>query len=212
MLLEGSCHCGVICFRVRSAHSYSFNLCYCNICRKTGGGGGYAINLGAECESLEVEGDEHRSVYHAVMREGAREHVSPAERSFCALCGTSLWLWDPRWPDLVHPLASAIDTELPRPSRTHAPDARGQALLVSVRTSGRRTGNSTATRRNRWPSGTGALGSPARTDRSCRAPHSCREAGSPRPARLRPEGAIAVCGRGVSRLHRKASCAGSGSC
>ncbi|MDE0048094.1 MAG: GFA family protein [bacterium] len=120
MLLEGSCHCGAIRFRVRSAHPYPFNLCYCNICRKTGGGGGYAINLGAEYESLEVEGDDNRSVYHAVMREDGGEEISPAERSFCALCGTSLWLWDPRWPDLVHPLASAIDTELPAPpERTH---------------------------------------------------------------------------------------------
>ena len=40
MLLEGSCHCGAIRFRVRSAHPCPFNLCYCNICRKTGGGGG----------------------------------------------------------------------------------------------------------------------------------------------------------------------------
>ena len=29
MLLEGSCHCGAIRFRVRSAHPYPFNLCYC---------------------------------------------------------------------------------------------------------------------------------------------------------------------------------------
>ncbi len=115
MLLEGSCQCGAIRFRVRSAHPYPFNLCYCSICRKTGGGGGYAINLGADYESLEVEGDENRSVYHAVMREDGREEISPAQRSFCARCGTSLWLWDPRWPELVHPLASAIDTELPRP-------------------------------------------------------------------------------------------------
>ena len=26
-----------------------------------------------------------------------------------------MWLWDPRWPDLVHPHASAIDTPLPSP-------------------------------------------------------------------------------------------------
>ncbi|MCP4646560.1 MAG: GFA family protein, partial [bacterium] len=46
--------------------------------------------------------------------------ISPAERSLCSKCGTALWLWDPRWPDLVHPLASAIDTELPiPPERTH---------------------------------------------------------------------------------------------
>ena len=120
VMLEGSCHCGAIRFRVRSAHPYPFNLCYCSICRKTGGGGGYAINLGAEYESLEFEGDEHRAVYHAVMRDGGAEHASPAERSFCRRCGTSLWLWDPRWPDLVHPLASAIDTPLPvPPERTH---------------------------------------------------------------------------------------------
>ena len=78
MLLEGSCHCGAI--RVRSARPYPFNLCYCNICRKTGGGGGHAINLGAEHESLEVEGEEHRSVYHAVMR-GGRTASTSARRS-----------------------------------------------------------------------------------------------------------------------------------
>jgi hypothetical protein len=31
-----------------------------------------------------------------------------------------LWAWSPDWPDLVHPFASAIDTELPAPpERTH---------------------------------------------------------------------------------------------
>jgi hypothetical protein len=32
----------------------------------------------------------------------------------------ALWLWDPNWPELVHPHASAIDTPLPiPPERTH---------------------------------------------------------------------------------------------
>lgn len=26
-----------------------------------------------------------------------------------------LWLWDGQWPELIHPFASAIDTELPVP-------------------------------------------------------------------------------------------------
>ena len=26
-----------------------------------------------------------------------------------------LWLWDKSWPELIHPFASAIDTELPIP-------------------------------------------------------------------------------------------------
>ena len=52
--------------------------------------------------------------------EETKPHLSPAMRHFCSLCGSHLWLWDPRWPELVHPLASAIDTPLPRPpERTH---------------------------------------------------------------------------------------------
>jgi hypothetical protein len=122
MLLEGSCHCGAVRFRLRSRHPYPFNLCYCSICRKTAGGGGFAINLGGESDTLEVEGRARVRVYHAKMREGneAEPCESPAERHFCALCGSHLWLWDPRWPELVHPLASAIDTPLQKPpERTH---------------------------------------------------------------------------------------------
>jgi hypothetical protein len=122
MLLEGSCHCGAVRFSLRSAHPYPFNLCYCSICRKTGGGGGYAINLGGDHETLAVEGGESVRVYHAIMRDVESEvpYESEAERHFCGNCGSALWVWDPRWPELVHPFASAIDTELPvPPERTH---------------------------------------------------------------------------------------------
>ena len=45
---------------------------------------------------------------------------STAERNFCKNCGSALWLWDPTWPELIHPFASAIDTELPNaPEKTH---------------------------------------------------------------------------------------------
>ncbi|MEM1047862.1 MAG: GFA family protein [Pseudomonadota bacterium] len=122
MLLEGSCHCRAVRFRVQSRHPYPFNLCYCSICRKTAGAGGYAINLSAAFDTLEVDGAEHIAVYRAVMRheDGRADEQSPAERRFCKACGSQLWLWDPRWPDLMHPHASAIDTPLPTPpERTH---------------------------------------------------------------------------------------------
>ena len=116
MLLHGSCHCGAVRFTVESAHPRPFNLCYCSICRKTAGGGGYAINLGADAASLEVEGREHLRVYRAVV-DGA---TSPAERHFCINCASALWIFDPRWPELLHPFASAIDSDLPPPpERTH---------------------------------------------------------------------------------------------
>ncbi len=116
MKLHGSCHCGAVRFTVESAHPYPFNLCYCSICRKTAGGGGFAINLGADAATLEVEGRDALRVYQAVI-DG---ETSPAERHFCGRCGSALWVFDPRWPELLHPFASAIDSELPvPPERTH---------------------------------------------------------------------------------------------
>ena len=117
MLLEGSCHCGAVRFSVESATPYPFMLCYCSICRKTAGTGGYAINLGADASTLEIEGSENLSVYHAVLhdRGGAEEEHSTARRNFCGQCGTALWLYEPSHPELVHPHASAVDTPLPKP-------------------------------------------------------------------------------------------------
>ena len=118
MLLEGSCHCGSVRFRVESAEPYPYQACYCSICRKTAGGGGYAINLGADANTLEVEGEENLSVYHAKLYDsGGPDGVpaSEAERNFCKFCGSAVWLFSPSYPDLVHPHASAIDTPLPRP-------------------------------------------------------------------------------------------------
>ena len=122
MKLEGSCHCGAVRFRLRSAHPYPYQRCYCSICRKTQGGGGYAINLGGDARTLRVSGRQHVSIYHAKMHEPGetRARRSPAERHFCSKCGSALWLYDKRWPDLVHPFASAVDTPLPAaPRSTH---------------------------------------------------------------------------------------------
>ncbi len=116
MLLEGSCHCGAVRFSVESPHPYPYQRCYCSICRKTAGGGGYAINLSGLAETLQVEGAEQQGVYHAVI-DGRK---SSGERHFCKQCASALWVFDPDWPELVHPFASAIDTELPvPPERVH---------------------------------------------------------------------------------------------
>lgn len=113
MRLEGSCHCGAVRFSLNAPSPYPYLHCYCSICRKTAGGGGYAINLGGDFASLEVEGEEHLSVYRA--RTGIDQEPSEGRRHFCKHCGSALWLYDPRWPTLVHPFASAIDSPLPIP-------------------------------------------------------------------------------------------------
>ncbi len=116
MLLQGSCHCRAVTFRVESRTPYPFNCCYCSVCRKTAGGGGFAINIMGRMDTLRIRGVRNLRVYQAVI-DG---RTSPAQRYFCRRCGSHLWLWDPRWPLLVHPLASAIDTDLPAaPERVH---------------------------------------------------------------------------------------------
>ncbi len=111
MKLNGSCHCGAVRFSVTAYAPVPYLRCYCSICRKTAGSGGFAINLGARADTLTVEGEETITVFHAKI-DGEE---SPAERRFCSRCGSALWVWDPRWPELVHPFAGVIDTPLPEP-------------------------------------------------------------------------------------------------
>ncbi len=117
MKLEGSCHCGKVSFSLESKHPTPYNRCYCSICRKVGGGGGYAINVGGDAESLSVRGEEHISIYNTAD-DRAPDGISPLGRRFCKHCGTMLWAWDSRWPELIHPFASAIDTPLEAPPET----------------------------------------------------------------------------------------------
>jgi hypothetical protein len=117
MYLKGSCHCGKVKFTVESADPVPFMRCYCSICRKTAGTGGYAINLGALAETMKVTGKRFVRVYRARIpgKGSKRAHLSSARRHFCTNCGSALWVWDPTWPELVHPHAGAVDTPLPVP-------------------------------------------------------------------------------------------------
>lgn len=117
MRLEGACHCRAVRFSVEADAPVPFMRCYCAICRRTAGAGGFAVNLGARNDTLRIEGADEVSVYRARLDDGT---TSSARRHFCRRCGSPLWLHDPSWPELVHPHASAIDTPLPvPPERVH---------------------------------------------------------------------------------------------
>lgn len=118
MLLEGSCHCNAVRFSLESHTPYPYMRCYCSICRKTQGGGGYAINIMGLAETLKIRGKPNISIYRVCLKEGGSRRLSSARRHFCGRCGSALWVSDPQWPDLVHPFASAIDTPLPKPPQT----------------------------------------------------------------------------------------------
>ncbi|MBT4045922.1 MAG: GFA family protein [Rhodospirillaceae bacterium] len=111
MQLQGSCHCGAVHFTVDSPGPQPYQRCYCSICRKAGGAGGFAINLLADNNSMKITGKKNLSVYQALNDGQPSKH----RRYFCKKCGSHMWAWNENWPDLIHPLASIIDTPLPRP-------------------------------------------------------------------------------------------------
>ncbi|MEB3273399.1 MAG: GFA family protein [Prochlorothrix sp.] len=117
MHLQGSCHCRSVRFSLESPYPYPYNRCYCSLCRKTNGSGGYGINIGGLRDTLQVEGQEHIKIYRTQYRDdqGNLVREGPGERHFCQHCGSHLWGWDPRWPEFIYPYASAIDTPLPTP-------------------------------------------------------------------------------------------------
>lgn len=119
LLLEGSCHCSAARFSVRSHTPQPYMHCYCTICRKTAGGGGYAINIMGQAETMQVSGG-GLSVYQAHGTASASGGRSAARRHTCQTCGSALFIIDPGWPEWVYPFASAIDTALPvPPERVH---------------------------------------------------------------------------------------------
>jgi len=120
MQLEGSCHCNSIRFSCESSQPVPFLKCYCSICRKLNGSGGYGINIGADFNTIQLIGEEFIDVYHATT---TTHYSAPgvgkkSGRHFCNQCSSGLWNWDERWPSLFHPYPSIIDTQLPQASST----------------------------------------------------------------------------------------------
>ena len=121
MQIEGSCYCGRVRFSAVSHTPYPYMRCYCSMCRKTAGGGGYAVNIMAQADTFEVQGNQHVATHINWVDDDSqpgRLTESPGKAYYCRDCGSALWSGDPRWPQWVYPYASAIDTPLPRPPET----------------------------------------------------------------------------------------------
>lgn len=120
MKIKGSCHCGAVRYSVDAPEPIPYMRCYCSICRKTAGSGGFGVNIGARMESLVVEGVEHVRRYDPGSGETGSDAREGSGRRFCGRCGSPLWNYDVRWPELVHPHAGSVDNDLPEPpERVH---------------------------------------------------------------------------------------------
>ncbi|KAL0082188.1 Mss4-like protein [Phycomyces blakesleeanus] len=112
MELQGSCHCGKTSFSVVSHTPAPFMRCYCSICRKCQGGGGYAINIMGVYSTLKVTGKEYIREYKA-LRDKTTKELCGNTRYFCGECGSHLYAYNPAYADSVYPMACAIDSPLP---------------------------------------------------------------------------------------------------
>ena len=117
MNIEGSCYCGEVKFSAISHTPYPYMQCYCSFCRKTSGSGGYGINIMAQADSLNVQGQDNLVFHHGMQHDAETDELIPSQgkRYFCRQCGSPLWAADPRWPDWIYPYASAVNTPLPKP-------------------------------------------------------------------------------------------------
>ena len=117
MDIKGSCYCGAVKYSTRSHAPYPFMRCYCSFCRKTGGSGGYGINIMAQADSLVIEGEEFLSYHHGMEHDPDTDELveNKNKRFFCTSCGSPLWAADPRWPEWIYPFAGSVDTPLPTP-------------------------------------------------------------------------------------------------
>ncbi|KAI7881827.1 hypothetical protein K492DRAFT_230151 [Lichtheimia hyalospora FSU 10163] len=112
MDLTGSCHCGAVSYSFKSNTPSPFMRCYCSICRKTSGGGGFAINIMGLKDTLAVQGKENLREYRAVRDKETKELCGNI-RYFCGQCGCHLYAYDKSYAEFIYPLACSIDTPLP---------------------------------------------------------------------------------------------------
>nr|CAG8445154.1 7367_t:CDS:10 [Entrophospora candida]CAG8447608.1 15478_t:CDS:10 [Entrophospora candida] len=71
MELQGSCHCEKVKFKVKSNTPVPYMRCYCSICRKLDGGGGYSTNIMGLNGTLEVDGMENVKLVCIMLKDKA---------------------------------------------------------------------------------------------------------------------------------------------
>ncbi len=79
--LTGRCLCGAVTVRVAGEHDPRPGACHCRMCQRWSGG--LFVCFAAEASAVAVEGE-------------VRRHLSSpfAERAFCPVCGSHLWMRD----------------------------------------------------------------------------------------------------------------------
>ncbi|QYX57212.1 GFA family protein [Roseovarius sp. SCSIO 43702] len=79
--MKGRCLCGAVEIAVEGAQEHEIGACHCRMCQRWSGG--VFVCFRAEAEAVHVRGD--------VARHASSDF---AERAFCPICGSHLWMRD----------------------------------------------------------------------------------------------------------------------
>ena len=98
-MIEGHCLCGAVTIRVDGPHDPRPGACHCGMCQRWSGG--LFVCFAAEPDAVTVAG------------EVARYRSSPfAERAFCPVCGSHLWMRDTDRDDATYDLMPGLFASL----------------------------------------------------------------------------------------------------
>lgn len=94
-VLEGKCLCGAVTLRVAGAHDPQPGACHCRMCQRWSGAVFLAFDV--QSDALTVTGPV--AIYAS---------SSFAERAFCSVCGSHLWLRDTGPGETTHELMPGL--------------------------------------------------------------------------------------------------------
>lgn len=80
-VISGHCLCGAVTIKVAGAHDPRVGACHCRMCQRWSGG--LFLCFDVEADAITVEGPVARYASSAF-----------AERAFCSVCGSHLWMRD----------------------------------------------------------------------------------------------------------------------
>ncbi len=107
--LEGACLCGAVQFEMTTPSKFCGH-CHCSNCRRAHGAAFVTWAGFNQSQFRIVAGEEHVTDYQTDTN---------ATRSFCNICGSTLFYRSPRWPDDFHVVRANIKGDLDQAPAAH---------------------------------------------------------------------------------------------
>ncbi len=107
--IQGGCLCGEIRYEVQTPTKWCSH-CHCSMCRRAHGAA-FVTWFGVESSQFQIVEGEQSLGRHASSEE--------AMRSFCLVCGTTMFFESSQWPGEIHITLASLEDKLDREPTAH---------------------------------------------------------------------------------------------